>query len=134
MLTWTVLAGSVAIVFFVARQAFQSSGISSALAHARTTGEIDDLVTAIEASPEKEQPNHWDQAIGALWREYAREDAARLVIEAAQRSEANVVQYWIRQVLEVEPEIASVVFTQEFMDASFRPEIAAACGKGCGCG
>ena len=134
MLIWMAIFASLAVVAFVARSAFRTSGVAAGVSFAQQTGRLDVLIDAIEARPEAEQATQWDQAIGALWRDYAREEAARLVVEAAQRCEADVVQYWIRQVAEVEPEIAQEQFSEEFLAEHFRPEVAARCGRtGC-CG
>lgn len=46
-----------------------------------------------------------------------------------------ILQYWMKQVMEIEPEIAQARFTPGFMAAAWRPEIAAQCGRcgSCGC-
>lgn len=133
MTTWIGIAIGAVIVGFVLRSAFSGTSIKAATDLARETGKIELLVEAIEARPESEQATHWDHAIDSLWNSYAREEAARLTMEAAPRCDSDAIQYWMRQVLEVEPEIASNVFTPEFLDEFFKPEIAAQCGKGC-CG
>lgn len=120
--------------FFVFMSRVKALTLPSVVAKAQGAGDFSAVVAFIDAYPEAGQGTQWDQAIGQLWQAYAREDAARLIVEAAQRSEAPVVQYWIRQVLEIEPEIAEAHFSAEFMAEYFRPEVALACGKGCGCG
>jgi hypothetical protein len=134
MLIWMGIILTVVVLALLAKSAMRTSGVAAGTAHARKTGELGALVAAIETTPYSEQATQWDQAIGELWQSYAREEATRLVMEAAERSDADIIQYWIRQVLEVEPEIASEHFTQEFLEEHFQPEVAAKCGRtGC-CG
>jgi hypothetical protein len=134
MTTWIGIIITAAFLGFLAMNAARSSSISAATAHAQKTGELTPLVAAIEATPEADQPTQWDHAIETLWGQYAREEAAELIIEAAHRSDADIVQYWIRHVHEVEPAIAEQYFTDEFMREHFDPETAARCVKGGCCG
>ncbi len=133
MIIWIGTAIGAVIVAWVLRSAFSGTSIKAATDLARETGKLDLLIETIEARSEAEQATRWDHAIDSLWNSYAREEAARLTMAAAQRCDSDAIQYWMRQVLEVEPQVASDVFTQEFLDAYFKPEIAAKCGKGC-CG
>lgn len=104
-----------------------------ALARARATGDLGGLIAWVEAKPLVAQADAWDQLLLGLWQRYERELAARVIMEAAPRSEAKIVQHWIAQVLSIEPELAQEIFTQEFLAKHFRPDVAAQCGK-CGCG
>ncbi|MEC9399089.1 MAG: hypothetical protein VX475_15805 [Myxococcota bacterium] len=104
-----------------------------ALARARATGELGGLIAWVEAKPLVAQADAWDQLLLGLWQRYERELAARVIMEAAPRSDAKIVQHWIAQVLSIEPELAQEIFTQEFLAKHFRPDVAAQCGK-CGCG
>lgn len=134
MLLWMGIILTVAMLAFMAKSVMRTSSVSAGTAHARKTGELDLLIEAIETTPYQEQATQWDQAIGELWQAYAREEAAKLVVEAAKRSDADIIQYWIRRVIEVEPEIASERFSEEFMEEYFRPEIASKCGRSSCCG
>lgn len=100
--------------------------------HAVHTGNLNLLIEHIESTSDDEG-TAWDQAIGKLWQDYHRETGAQLVVEGAQRSDAPVIQYWIKRFLEVEPLIAEHHFTEEFLDEFYRPDVAASCGR-CGCG
>ncbi|MBA2662654.1 MAG: hypothetical protein H0U74_10195 [Bradymonadaceae bacterium] len=131
---WIVIAlATVAVAIrFVRPGGAATNSLARALVQARATGEVAGLVIAIESSPLATRATLWDQTIGSLWGEYAREAATQLILEAAQRSDAAIVQYWMRRVIEVEPELAEEHFSEEFLAEHFRPEIAAACGR-CGC-
>ena len=128
---WVWIGVGVLVVGFVAVGS-RPGRMRRALKLARETGDLTLVVEAIERTPRLEQPNAWDQALSELWRAYERELAAQLVIEAARRSDADIVQYWIQQVLTVEPMIAREVFTQEFVTEFFDPLVASKCGRG-GC-
>jgi hypothetical protein len=81
------------------------------------------------------QADLWDQALGQLWQAYDRELVARTLVEVAPGEEIMILQYWMKQVMEIEPEIAQARFTPGFMAAAWRPELAAQCGRcgSCGC-
>lgn len=128
---WIVLAVVGMVVVF---RLLGAGRLSSALDKARETGEVAGVVAAIEAEPEKKHPNLWDQAIGTLWEEYHREAAMALMIAAGRRTEAPIVQYWIKKAMEVEPEMADEQFTEEFLEEYFRPSVAAKCGRVSCCG
>lgn len=136
MSSWLWIAFGVFVVGFIAAGTWRPGGMRRALAHARRTGDVAQIVVHIEQSPGSDRATMWDNAIGELWQAYAREAAARLIVEATSRSDAQVLQYWIRQVLEIEPEIAAEVFDQEYLEAHFKPDVAAQCGRcgSCGCG
>ena len=96
-------------------------------------GNLEPLIAQIE-STSTDEGTSWDNALSELWRGYHRQTAALLVVEAAARSDADIIQYWIGQVLQVEPDIARATFSQEFLETHFQPEVASKCGRrGC-CG
>lgn len=131
-LTLILLAiGGVAVAVAVVNSKTKN-GLARGLVQARATGDVSGLVAAIQASPAGSQATLWDQAIGTLWGEYAREAATHLIMAGAQRSDASILQYWIKQVMEVEPEIAEAYFDEEFLANHYRPQVAAGCGR-CGC-
>jgi len=107
--------------------------IKALLKTARDTGDVQPVVLHItERVPDSEQHTAWDQVLGQLWRSYDRELAASFVVVAAQHCDADIIQYWIRQITETEPAIAGSKFSNEFLNDYFQPDVAAKCGKG-GC-
>ncbi len=129
-----IAAGTVTFGFVVAAR-FRPMTQKQALAQWQRTGDLAPLAGLIAAKPADRQATAWDQAIKTLWQSYEREAAARLTVEAAQRCDAKIIQYWMKQIMEIEPGIASRVFTQAFLDSYFNPEVAASCGRcgSCGC-
>ncbi len=120
-----VAAGGLAVAFVV----MGNKKLDKALEKARTTGEVAGVVTVIEAAPEKKHPNMWDQSISTLWQEYHRQAAIALMIAAARRSDAPVIQFWLKKAMEVEPQLAAEQFTEEFLEEFFKPAVAARCGR-----
>jgi hypothetical protein len=129
---WWVIAVVIGLVLLF--RLISPSRLNSAMTQARKTGEVAGIVAAIEEAPEKKHPNLWDQSIGALWQEYHREAALALMVAAAIRSEAPIIQYWLKRAMEVEPQMAGEAFGEDFLATYFRPDVAARCGRtGC-CG
>ncbi|MFT5430249.1 MAG: hypothetical protein ACI9OJ_000922 [Myxococcota bacterium] len=99
----------------------------------REAVKVDDpqaLVTALSEMPEAARPTAFNLVVRDLWNTYNRGLAARLVRDGAGwLASATIVQYWIKQVLEVEPEVASETFDHDFLTAFYNPEVAARCGK-----
>lgn len=128
------IAIGVLLVAFLGRIALESSNLESAIDDALDGDDVEPIVDAVTAAPEDKQPTHWDYALGQLWQAYAREQAAELVMRAAEESDATILQYWIQQVIQVEPAIARDVFTDAFLAEHFEPDVAARCGKSGCCG
>lgn len=108
------------------------SDLDKALKITRANGSIAAIVDAVLKEAKPRQATLWDQAIGTLWREYRRDEAFQLMIAAAERSDAPIVQYWLKNAMDVEPELATRYFTEEFLTHYFQPRVAASCGR-CGC-
>ena len=124
-----VVVAVLVVALFVGVRIFGTGGLSAAVKQAKTSGEPAPIVEFIERSPAKKHPNLWDQAIGTLWQDYERELALMVMVAAATRSEAPVVQFWLKNAMEVEPKMAREAFGDEFLEEYFRPRVAAKCGR-----
>ena len=129
---WWIALAIVAVV--VSLRLLGTGKLSSALKEARKSGEVAGVVAAIEGAPEKKHPNLWDQAIGRLWEEYHREAAMDLMIAGARRTDAPIIQFWLKKAQEVEPKLAGELFDDEFLETYYKPRIAANCGRVSCCG
>ena len=128
-----MLAGGAAAVALIAGPMVRPNARKRALAKARATGDLSDLVAQIEGSTTLSKADAWDQLFLELWRRYDRELAARLMIEALKlHPDVRILHYWVNQALTIEPELSAEVFTPVFLMDYFKPELAAQCGK-CGC-
>lgn len=131
---WMWAAGGAAVALVVG-PALRPNPRRRALAVARTTGELTPIVELIEGKKTQlGKVDAWDQLFLELWQRYDRELAAKLIMEITPRyPDTRIIHHWVGQVLQIEPELAAEVFTQEFLATHFRPELAMQCGK-CGCG
>lgn len=133
MTTTLMVVFGVMAVALVAAPALRPDHKKRALTKARATGDLSDLVAYIESSPSMTRADAWDQLLLELWRTYDRELAAKVLMVAVPRCDAKILQHWVMQVLQIEPEISAEIFTAEFLNDHFRPDVASQCGK-CGCG
>jgi hypothetical protein len=91
--------------------------------------DLKDVVQAIEARREGAQPAAYNRAIRRLWDGYQRRLAVDLVKELVKNfANVPISQYWIRQVLTVEPVMAKKGLGKPFIDTYYQPEVAARCG------
>jgi hypothetical protein len=93
-------------------------------------GDITPILDAIARKSDDARPTAFNHAIRRLWDRYERPLAVRLVKELAERhGSSTIAQYWLRQVITVEPRMAKESFSQEFLTAHYQPEVAAKCGN-----
>lgn len=130
--SWMMIGAAGAGVALVVGPMLRPNPKKRALELARHTGDLGPLIAHVEQGATLSKVDAWDQLFLELWQRYDRELAAKLMIEVVQRHDAKIFHHWIKQVLEIEPELAQTVFTQEFLATHFRPELAMQCGK-CGC-
>ena len=100
------IAGLVILVGIVV-PIMRPRGIDSLMKDAKRSGDLTPLAAMLAATPENARADKIDQACTKLWNAYEREATARLLVEVAPHSDAPIVQYWIKQVLEIEPTVAS---------------------------
>ncbi|HOX44761.1 MAG TPA: hypothetical protein PK668_14275 [Myxococcota bacterium] len=117
-------------IFFFLLLSILRPNLDRLVARAVQSGELGELQGFIEKRREGSQPAAYNYAIRRLWDGYHRELAARLARELARNfGTVPIAQYWLQQILQVEPAIASEQFDQEFLATYFVPEVAARCGK-----
>ncbi len=113
--------------FFMLRRA---SGLGPMLKKAIEMDDIQPLVDHANSMPKSVRSAFYQSAIGQLWDSWNRPLAARVIREyALHHGEERICQYWIKQVLEVEPLAAQRWFDEEFLKRHFRPEVAKSCGR-----
>lgn len=116
----------VAIIFGQTR----ASGVAREAQRAVKTGDVDPLREHIAQLPADVQPDAWNQAVQMVWNSYERAVALRVIRAMATAvAGASIAQYWLRQALEIEPELAQDVFDDDFLSTYYQPEVARACGK-----
>lgn len=99
------------------------------------SGDIDPIGEAVSALPAGQQINGINHALTRLWDGWERETAIRMIREVAEHiPDELILQFWLRKSMEVEPELAEHYFSEAFLLAYFKPDIARTCGSGGCCG
>ena len=127
-IVWIAIAAA-AIVFFLLSKVFMPSldKVVDQCAKQKDTGPILEAISKMDAGV---RPSAYNRAIRRLWDGYQRPLAAEVVVELAKNhGDANIAQYWIKQVLTVEPQTAKDKFSKEFLHNHYQPEVAAQCGQ-----
>ena len=125
---WWILGLVAILAAFLALR--RGAGIGRLVDRTLATGDPSDLVEHLSRQPETTRPTAFDQAVRNLWDRYERAMAARVVRAGAGLvAGASITQYWIRQILEVEPEVSRREFDDDFLETYYQPEVAARCGK-----
>lgn len=110
-----------------------SAIVMQAVEQAKESGDASIITTAIQNLRKTENSTLWDMAISELWRSHSRAAAADLIVSSITLCDADVLHYWAEKMLEVEPELATLHFSQTFLEEQYRPIAAASCGRfGCG--
>ena len=123
---WIILA--VVIIFFVFKTF--SASLDSAIDNAIKNKNINDLLAIIKKKAQTLQPTAYNHAIRGLWDAYERDLATQIMKDLAiDHKEENITQYWLKQVMTVEPEIANLHLGTEFMNSYYIPEVADKCGS-----
>jgi hypothetical protein len=125
-----VLVALIALAVIAILWRVLAPSLDRAVARAVKEEDIQPLVDTILQMSPKAQPDAFNHAIRRLWDDYQRPLAAQVVRAlAVHHSAASIAQYWLQQVQSVEPELARDVFDREFLEAHYRPEVAATCGE-----
>ena len=127
-IVWIAIAAA-AIVLFLLSKVFMPSldKVVGQAAKQNDTGPISEAIAKMNAGA---RPSAYNRAIRRLWDGYQRPLATELVVELAKNhGDSNIAQYWIRQVMTVEPQMAKEKFSQEFIREHYQPEVAAKCGQ-----
>jgi len=123
---WIVMGGAVGA--FVLWRILKPS-LDGAVQRAIAAEDLQPILEAIEKRSTAAQPAGYNHAIRRLWDSYQRPMALELVRELAKNhGTTNIAQYWIKQVMVVEPALAKKGFSKDFLDTYFQPEVAAQCG------
>lgn len=125
--TWAIAGGVLlAVLFFVLKPSSLGGHTNKAIA----TKDLDPLVQHLAKIQGDTCPTAFNQAVKQMWDSYERPLAVDLIKSCANFvSSSSIGQYWIRQVLEVEPELAEESFDSDFLATYYNPEVAMQCGK-----
>jgi ABC-type phosphate transport system permease subunit len=118
-----------AVVVLVILWRTSSSSLDKVVDRAAKEGNVAGVVAAIARVSGDHQPTLYNHAIRRLWDAYERERATELVKELArQHHNTPIAQYWLKQVAQAEPALATGILTKAFFDNHYLPEVASRCG------
>jgi len=107
-----------------------SPSVDRGIAKALRSKNVNELGEILEGLRPAKQLDAYNKAIRRLWDAYERELAAALVRKLTEsHQDERITQYWLDQVQSVEPELSRKMFEKGFLEAHFRPEVAARCGS-----
>lgn len=94
-----------------------------------STGQFAPVLTALHRVAVGAQPTEYHRVMKRLWDGYHREEAVDVAKDFARHHrDAPTAQYWLRQYMEKEPEIAKAHFDEGFLAEAYNPAVAAKCG------
>ena len=127
-IVWIAIAAGVLALFLLSKVFMPS--LAKVVDQSAKQKDARPILEAISRMNAGARPSAYNRAIRRLWDGYQRPLAAELVVELARNhGDANIAQYWIRQVMTVEPHTAKDKFSKEFLKNHYQPEVAAQCGQ-----
>ncbi len=124
-----VVFGVIALVAVVVLSK-RGSTVSRLLSGAVESGDVGPLVAYAEALPAGQRSAFYQSVIAHLWDTWNRPLAAQVVKEFAKNhSEEKICQYWLKQVIEIEPLAAQRWFDDGFVKRYYNPQVAKSCGR-----
>ena len=128
-MTGVLSIGIVSVLFVGLLFLFLNNPLEKAVQKGLAAQSIEPIVEQLAKGHPDAQPNLYHRAIGRLWSGHERELAATLVKHLTiTHPEAKISQYWMNQVLTIEPALAKESFTDDFLARYFNPKIASQCG------
>lgn len=129
-MTTTVFAVLGGLLLAAMLRSWLGPSVHKEAARAGRTRDPQPLFDLIARQKPSSQPAAFNQAIRQLWDRYERDVAAVVARELAEKHpDARITQYWLDQIQKVEPELAQKAFDHRFLQAHYRPEVAASCGN-----
>ncbi len=123
-----IIVGVVVIGIIIWRLMIPS--LSGVIAKAKSSGDIAPIVEVIDKLKVSARPTAYNHAIRRIWDDYERDLAVVLIKDLAKKhSDSLIAQYWLKQVMQVEPELAREHLSKEFLEQYYQPEVAAQCGS-----
>jgi hypothetical protein len=120
------LVAAVAVYLLLFRRGANAISLAEKAAE---SGSIKALCAAAEKLPYKRRSLFYQAAITWLWNNWQRPLAAELSMHFVKEHGAEkITQYWLKQVMEVEPLTAQKMFDKRFLESYYRPEVAKQCG------
>lgn len=127
-----IVIGGALLMVIIGIMVLKSSSMSKAISKSRETQDVKPILEEIDKGKSLDMASAFNVSIKTIWDAYDRELATELVKEFLLRNDkAPIAQHWLRQVLEIEPELARKQMGEVFIRDHFHEEIASQCGSGC---
>jgi len=127
-IVWIAIAAGVVLIILLSKVFMPS--LDKVVGQSAKQNDTRPILEAISKMSAGARPSAYNRAIRRLWDGYQRPLAAELVVELAKNhGDSNIAQYWIKQVMTVEPQMAQEKFSREFIKDHYQPEVAAKCGQ-----
>jgi len=125
---WWVALAVVAVVVVVSR--LLAKRAERHVLRAVKNGDVEPLREALRKRSALTAPAAYNRAIRGLWDAYRRDLAAPLIRDLGERfGEVFISQYWLKQLLTVEPGLAKANLDPKFLEQHYQPEVAQKCGS-----
>lgn len=122
-----IAIGIAVLVIIIWRMMIPS--LSGVINEAKEKNDITPIVEAVDQLKPSAQPAAYNHAIRRIWDDYERPLAITLVKELARKHHSTLIaQYWLKQVMQVEPQMAREQIDKEFFEKYYQAELAAQCG------
>ena len=130
--TYLVVGFGIVFIIVLILMNVKGNSIGKAVKECRKTHDVKPVIAAIDEDSTVDVPTVYNSAIKSLWEAYDRETATDLIKALLERNDqAPISQFWLKTVMDVEPDIARKKLGNDFIQAHYNEGIAAKCG-GCG--
>ncbi len=130
--TYLVIGFGILFVVTLILMNVKGNAIGKAVKSCRVTHDVAPVIAAIDEDKTVDVPTVYNSAIKSLWDAYDRETAAKLIKALVERNDtAPISQFWLKTVMDVEPDIARKTLGNDFIQSHYNEGIASKCG-GCG--
>lgn len=134
-ITYFIIGAGVLLVLWLVISQIHGNPKSKAFKVVRSSHDPAPLIKAIDDDKTSDIPTEYNSYIKTLWDAYDRETATALIKALLERNDsAPISQFWLKTLLDVEPELARKQLGEAFINAHYKEGIAAKCGSGCGGG
>ena len=124
-----IIGGAVllAVLLWFMRRRVDSS-LMKALEEATSRNDVTPLLEAAEQLSPTQRSVFFQQAVLHLWNNWHRPMAISLIEHFTRKHpDEKIVQYWLKQAMEIEPQLARESYDDRFLKNYYRPEIAKEC-------
>lgn len=127
-MSWSVVVAAVFVLLLL--WSWLSPDAVSLADRAVRTGDLGPLFANLHRVRAGARATEYHRAIKRLWYRDQREQAALVVKDLlSQDRGATIGQYWLKQLMENEPQIARKHLDAAFLDAFYDPTVAQQCGS-----